>query len=89
MECYCVKDEFKYYEDHKPLYMSDLEDEAIKRISSMDIGDYKEEIHDRENLSCKEKESYISMLKEDLMKIFDWAYSNINYQEVKLKMNME
>jgi hypothetical protein len=29
------------------------------------------------------------MMKNDIMKIFDWAFSNINYQEVKLRMNME
>ncbi len=53
------------------------------------MSEYKNEIHRWEDLSQEEKESYISMMKNDIMKIFDWAFSNINYQEVKLRMNME
>ena len=87
--CYCVKDEDAYYEKNKWWDVSAIRKEAIKRIWSIDVTKYKNEIHRWEDLSQEEKESYISMMKNDIMKIFDRAFSNINYQEVKLRMNME
>ena len=68
---------------------TDIEKEAASRISSMNVHDYKDEIHFREELPHEQKEIYLNMMTDDIMKIFDRAFSNINYQEIKLKMGIE
>lgn len=87
VECYCVKDEKRCDEMSKS--WTDIEKEAVSRISSMNVHDYKDEIHFREELPYEQKEIYLNMMKDDIMKIFDRAFSNINYQEIKLKMGIE
>ena len=87
IECYCVKDEKRCDEMSKS--WTDIEKEAISRISSMNVHDYKDEIQFWEKLPYEQKENYLNMMENDIMKIFDRAFSNINYQEIKLKMGIE
>lgn len=86
---YCVKDEDAYYKKNKWWDMWELRKEAIERVWSVDVSEYKDEIHHRKDLPLEEKELYINMMKCDIMRIFDWIFRNINYQQVKLKMNIE
>ncbi len=77
MKCYCVQDEEEYYKTHKDWTWRNIREEAIKRVSLMD-NDYKDEIDLWKNSNPKEKESYLDMMEKDIMKIFDWAFCNIN-----------
>ena len=86
---YCVKDEVAYYKKNKNWEWSEIKKEATNRVAPIDVSEYKNEIHLWEDLSFKEKESYIDMMKEDLMKIFDWAFSVINDWEVMAEFYIE
>ncbi len=66
-----------------------LMDSTRKNVDEMDISEYKDEIVWRKNLPQKTKNSYLDMMKNDILNIFDYEFERNNIRYISNKFILE
>jgi hypothetical protein len=64
-------------------------DSTRKNVDEMDISEYKDEIVWRKNLPQKTKNSYLDMMKNDILNIFDYEFERNNIRYISNKFILE